>query len=102
MTTADLNQDGRPDLVFAKGDGFGPTLKPGPRPLQGIQWLENEGNGKFSYKRIGDLAVAYSPVVKDINKDGDPDILSVNAFNDWENPESDSLRLWLRKLPHRR
>ena len=32
MTTADLNQDGRPDLVFANGDGFGPTLKPGPRP----------------------------------------------------------------------
>ena len=102
MTTADLNQDGRPDLVFANGDGFGPTLKPGPRPWHGIQWLKNEGNGKFSYKRIGDLAVAYSPVVRDINQDGDPDILSVNAFNDWENPESDSLRLWLRKLPHRR
>ena len=94
MTTADLNQDGRPDLVFANGDGFGPTLKPGPRPWHGIQWLKNEGNGKFSYKRIGDLAGAYSPIVRDIDQDGDPDILSVSAFNDWENPESDSLVLF--------
>lgn len=95
MTTADLNQDGMPDLVFANGDGFGPTLKPGPRPWHGIQWLENRGNGEFSYKRIGDLAGAYSPVVRDIDQDGDSDVLSVSAFNDWENPKSDSL-VWFR------
>ena len=95
MTAADLNQDGLPDLVFANGDGFGPTLKPGPRPWHGVQWLENTGDGKFNYRRIGDLAGAYSPVVKDVDRDGDQDVLSVSAFNDWENPESDSL-VWFR------
>jgi len=95
MTAADLNQDGLPDLVFANGDGFGPTLKPGPRPWHGIQWLENRGDGSFAYSRIGDLAGAYSPVVSDVDQDGDQDVLSVSAFNDWDDPESDSL-VWFR------
>ncbi len=95
MTEADLNQDGLPDLVFTNGDGFGPTLKPGPRPWHGIQWLENKGDGSFIYSRIGDLAGAYSPVVNDIDQDGDQDILSVSGFNDWQKPNAESL-VWFR------
>lgn len=95
MVDADLNQDGWTDLVFTNGDGFGPTLKPGPRPWHGVQWLENKGDGSFAYHRIGDLAGAYSPIVEDVDKDGDLDILSVSGFNDWQNLEADSL-VWFR------
>ncbi len=95
MTEADLNQDGLPDLVFTNGDGFGPTLKPGPRPWHGVQWLKNTGNGNFEYSRIGSLAGAYSPVASDIDNDGDQDILCVSGFNDWNNPSAESL-VWFR------
>ncbi len=95
MTEADLNQDGRPDLVFTNGDGFGPTLKPGPRPWHGVQWLENNGGGQFSYHRIGNLAGAYSPVVADLDKDGDMDVVCVSGFNDWQDPKADSL-VWFQ------
>ncbi len=32
LTVADLNRDGRPDVIFSNGDGFGPAATPGPRP----------------------------------------------------------------------
>ncbi len=80
MTVADLNRDGRPDLVFANGDGFGPAVIPGPRPYHGVQWLENRGNGLFVYRRIGDMAGAYNPIVLDLDRDGELDVVAVAAF----------------------
>jgi len=94
MSSADINLDGRPDLVFSNGDGFGPSPVPGPRPWHGIQWLENLGKGNFKYQRIGDRAGAYSPVVADFDKDGDMDVAALSSFNDWTNPESPSLVLF--------
>lgn len=94
MSSADINLDGRPDLVFSNGDGFGPNPVPGPRPWHGIQWLENSGNGNFTYHRIGDLGGAYSPVAADFDGDGDIDIAALSSFNDWANPEAPSLVLF--------
>lgn len=94
MVSADVNRDGKPDLVFTNGDGFGPSPVPGPRPWHGVQWLENRGNGFFKYARIGDLGGAYSPVVVDIDHDGDRDILALSSFNDWSNPTAESLMLY--------
>lgn len=94
MSSADLNRDGLPDLVFTNGDGFGPNPVPGPRPWHGVQWLENKGNGFFKYHRIADLGGAYSPLAIDIDHDGDMDVLALSSFNDWSNPKAESLMLY--------
>lgn len=80
MVAADLDRDGRLDLVFTNGDGFGPAVVPGPRAYHGVQWLRNAGNGAFTYRRIGDANGAYSPAVGDLDGDGRLDVALVAAF----------------------
>ncbi len=91
MSSADVNQDGMPDLVFTNGDGFGPNPEPGPKPWHGVQWLENRGRGFFKFHRIGDLGGAYSPISVDIDEDGDMDIVALSSFNNWNEPKAVSM-----------
>lgn len=94
ISLADINRDGRPDILYTNGDGFD-YAQPGSRPWHGVQWLENLGDGDFRYHRIGNLPGAYSPVAADIDRDGHPDIVVVSAFNRWDDPKSASL-VWFR------
>lgn len=94
ISLSDLNGDGRPDILYANGDGFG-YAEPGQRPWHGMQWLENLGNGYFRYHRIGALPGAYSPVGIDLNGDGATDIVAVSGFNDWKDPAAASLVAFL-------
>lgn len=95
LATGDVDRDGRTDIVFANGDGFGPTTHPGPRPWHGVQWLQNQGGGNFRFERIGALAGAYSPIVVDLDQDGHNDIVAVSAFNNWRAPRAISMQ-WFR------
>jgi hypothetical protein len=90
LTIADVNQDGRPDIVYTNGDGFD-YATPGSRPWHGVQWLENKGGGKFAFHRVGDFPGAYSPVVADLKGDGHQDIVSCSGFNDWSDKKAVSL-----------
>jgi hypothetical protein len=90
LCIADMNQDGRPDIVFTNGDGFDYAV-PGSRPWHGVQWLENRGQGKFTFHRIGDFPGAYSPCVADLTGSGRLDIITCCGFNDWSDPEAVSL-----------
>lgn len=90
LSIADLNQDGRPDIVYTNGDGFD-YATPGSRPWHGVQWLENMGGGRFVFHRVGDFPGAYSPVVADLKGDGHQDIVSCSGFNDWNDKSAVSL-----------
>jgi hypothetical protein len=90
ISLCDLNGDGRPDILYTNGDGFG-YADPGTRPWHGVQWLENRGDGYFKYHRLGDLAGAYAPVGVSLNHDGVMDVVCVSGFNDWRDKQAASL-----------
>lgn len=92
ISIVDLDQDGDQDILYTNGDAFD-YIPPGPRPWHGVQWLENKGNFKFEYHRLGDFAGAYFANAVDVDKDGDLDIVVVSAFNNWLNPQAQSM-IW--------
>lgn len=95
ISLADINRDGRPDILYTNGDGF--DLKPGPHPWHGVQWLENVGNEFFIFHRLGDLPGAFSPIGTDFDGDGDVDVLAVGCLSDWASPKAPTASLiWYR------
>jgi FG-GAP-like repeat len=93
ITVVDLDRDGDPDILYANGDAF-EYAPANSRPWQGVQWLENTGNLKFTFHRLADMQGVTSPEAVDLDGDGDLDVLIVESNGDWDNPQSPSL-LWL-------
>jgi hypothetical protein len=93
ISLADLDKDGDPDILYSNGDAFdyAPTNS---RPWHGVQWLENKGRLDFDFHRIADLPGASSPQAGDVDGDGDLDVVTVSAYNNWDDKAALSL-VWL-------
>lgn len=103
ISVCDLNGDGRPDILYTNGDGFGSAVTGSGRPWHGLQWLENRGDGHFTYHRIADLPGAYSPVGVDLDGSGAMGILVVSAFSNGISPEPHNPSVvWYRNDGHMR
>ncbi|WP_020469956.1 FG-GAP repeat domain-containing protein [Zavarzinella formosa] len=93
LFVADLDQDGKPDLLLTTGDNL-EIYYPAPQPWHGCVWLRNRGDGTFEPKQIGHLPGTYAAGVGDLDGDGDLDVVLVGMFNDWHNPAAASV-VWL-------
>ncbi|QDV06053.1 FG-GAP repeat protein [Planctomycetes bacterium Poly30] len=84
VTAADVDLDGDLDLFFANGDGFSTAGTKRQNTLI-INKLVEQGPNVYVDESVARLGVhasnAKMPVVGDVNGDGYPDVLFVNAFN---------------------
>lgn len=94
LDVADVNRDGKPDLIYTNGDGFDYAVR-GSHPWHGIQWLENRGGGNFAFHRVGNLPGAYTPCAADLNGDGFMDLLAVSCFADESNLQAAAMIAWI-------
>lgn len=94
LEVCDLDRDGDPDLLYSNGDGFNEAFM-GAAQWHGLQWLENDGHGRFTYHRIGDMTGCYSPIGIDLDGDGDIDIATVSGFNNANQVDAVWLMAWI-------
>lgn len=90
ISLVDFDQDKDLDILYTNGDAFD-YIPPSPRPWHGVQWLENKGDLKFEYHRIGDFPGAYFANAVDLDRDNDLDVAVVSSFNKWDDPEAQSM-----------
>ena len=72
ITSADLNNDGKPDYLVCE---FGYLTG-------GLTWFENEGNGHFKKHILRNVPGAIKAYIQDYNHDGLPDIWVLFAQGD--------------------
>jgi hypothetical protein len=78
---ADINKDGRMDLVVANGDQGDFALP--QKPYHGIRVYFNEGNNRFREAFYYPMAGAYKALARDFDLDGDLDLVAIAYYPDF-------------------
>jgi hypothetical protein len=77
IALADLNGDGKLDVLYTNGDGFDPPYI--LKPYHGVQWLENRGTFPFVQHPITAQYGAMRALPADLRGDGKGGIVSVSS-----------------------
>ncbi|HUG92115.1 MAG TPA: VCBS repeat-containing protein, partial [Planctomycetaceae bacterium] len=93
LVLADLDSDGRPDLIVPVGDNL-EDLDPYPQPYHGCFWFRNRGGWTFEARRIAEFGGTYAAAVADLNADGHQDVVLVSMANNFRRPGKPSI-IWL-------
>lgn len=93
LVQTDLDADGDRDLLLPVGDNFEDQFAY-PQPYHGCLWFENQGNWKFTERRIAYFGGTYAAAPGDLDGDGDLDVVLVSMSNDWDRPDNPSV-VWL-------
>lgn len=79
---ADMNGDGREDILYTCGDNA--DYKPILKPYHGIRIFTNDGKGQFVESFFYPLHGAYDAIPADFDQDGDLDLAAIAFFPDFQ------------------
>jgi hypothetical protein len=99
---ADLNGDGKLDVLYTNGDGMDPPYL--LKPYHSVQWLENGGKFPFRHHPLIKMPGAMRAVAADVTGAGRLDILAVSyvpppTLGGWKGPPLDSVMLLEQTSP---
>lgn len=77
---ADLNADGRPDIVYTCGDNA--DLSQVLKPYHGVYVYQNEGNNRFRQMFFQPMPGAYQVLARDFDGDGILELAAIAFYGD--------------------
>lgn len=88
----DLDGDSDIDILLSNGDYM--DTDSSTKSYHGVRWLENQGDFQFASRELVSLPGCYRAIARDLDGDGDLDVVASSLFYGWKKTEIPSL-VWL-------